>query len=122
VADEGASILLVEDDPSLRLMCRVNLELEQFRVREAATLEDARKAVAEERPAMVFLDVHLGQVASDGLLDELRAAGIPVVLVSGSADVDQYRERATEVLTKPFEPRDLVDAAKRLSSATLSPP
>src|SRR5437868_2699156 len=54
-----ASVLVVEDDASLRLLCRLNLELEQFRVREAATLAEARAAVAEERPGMVFLDVHL---------------------------------------------------------------
>src|SRR5215470_15201236 len=36
---EQASVLVVEDDPGLRLLARVNLELDQFSVREAATLE-----------------------------------------------------------------------------------
>jgi hypothetical protein len=48
------------------------------------------------------------------LLDELRLAGIPVVLVSGTADVSHYLDRATEVLGKPFEPQALVEAARRL--------
>jgi DNA-binding NtrC family response regulator len=113
--NEQSSVLLVEDDPSLRLLCRVNLELDQFDVREAATIEAARAAVEERRPDVVFLDVHLDGVASDELLDELRGSGIPVVVVSGSADVDEYRGRAVEVLGKPFEPRDLVAAAKRHS-------
>jgi DNA-binding NtrC family response regulator len=108
-------ILVVEDDPSLRLLCRVNLELEQYEVREAATIEAARKAVAAERPALVFLDVHLGEAASDELLDELLHQGIRVVLVSGSADISHYVDRATEVLGKPFEPHALVDAARRLA-------
>ena len=69
-------MLVVEDDPSLRLLCRVNLELEQFRVREAATIEAARAAIDEGRPDVVLLDVHLGGVASDELL-ELRASGHP---------------------------------------------
>ena len=56
---QQASVLVVEDDPSLRLLARVNLELERFRVREAGTLEEARAAVAAEAPALVFLDVHL---------------------------------------------------------------
>jgi DNA-binding NtrC family response regulator len=109
----GASILVVEDDASLRLVCRVNLELENFTVREADGLDEARAAVAEERPALVFLDLHLGGGASDGLLDELREAGIPVVLVSGTVDVTEYRDRATAVLPKPFDPADLVAAAHR---------
>lgn len=104
---------MVEDDPSLRLLSRVNLELEQFRVREAGTLEEARAAVASERPAMVFLDVHLHGEATDVLLDELRAAGIPVVIVTGTADITQYRDRADAVLGKPFEPTALVEAARR---------
>ena len=112
---ETASILVVEDDAALRMICRVNLELDRFRVREAATLAEAREAVAEERPALVFLDLHLGPGASDALLDELRADGIPVVLVSGTADVSDYAARATAVMPKPFDPAELVAAAHRHS-------
>jgi len=110
---QQASVLVVEDDASLRLLARVNLELEQFRVREAGTLDEAREAVAAERPSLVFLDVHLHGVATDVLLDELRRAGIPVVVVTGTADITQYRDRADQVLSKPFEPSALVAAARR---------
>lgn len=106
-------MLVVEDDASLRLLARVNLELERFRVREAGTLEEARAAVASEPPALVFLDVHLHGESTDGLLDELRQAGIPVVVVTGTADITQYRDRADQVLGKPFEPSALVSAARR---------
>ncbi len=112
----GASILLVEDDPSLRLVCRVNLELDNFRVREAAGIEEARAAVSVERPALVFLDLHLGRGASDGLLDDLRADGIPVVLVSGTVGVTEYEGRATAVMPKPFDPADLVAAARQYAA------
>ena len=109
----GASILVVEDDASLRLVCRVNLELESFRVREAEGIAEARAAVAADRPDLVFLDLHLGTEASDGFLEELRADGIPVVLVSGTADVTEYEGRATAVIPKPFDPAELVAAAHR---------
>jgi DNA-binding NtrC family response regulator len=122
VTEGSTLILVVEDDPSLRLLYRVNLDLEGYRIAEAATVEAAREAVGSERPALVFLDVHLGETASDTLLDELRSAGIPVVLVSGTADVEHYRGRATEVMRKPFEPQELVGAARRLTSARLSAP
>jgi DNA-binding response OmpR family regulator len=106
-------VLVVEDDDSLRLLCRLNLELEQFEVSEAATLADARAAVAADRPGLVFLDVHLHGQETDPLLEELRSAGIPVVIVTGSADINQYRGRADEVLGKPFEPEALIAAARR---------
>ncbi len=111
----SGSILLVEDDAALRLVCRVNLELEGFPVREATGLDEARTAVAAERPSLVFLDLHLGSGASDELLDELRADGIPVVLVSGTVDVSGYDGRATAVMAKPFDPDELVAAARRYS-------
>jgi DNA-binding response OmpR family regulator len=111
----GGSILLVEDDEALRLVCRVNLELEGFPVLEAADLVEARTAVAVERPSLVFLDLHLGAGASDALLDELRADGIPVVLVSGTVDVSGYEGRASAVMPKPFDPAELVAAARRYS-------
>jgi two-component system phosphate regulon response regulator PhoB len=104
---------VVEDDESLRLLCRLTLEFEQLAVRAAATLDEARGAVAAERPDVVLLDVHLEGQSADGLLDELRGAGIPVVLVTGDADLDRYRDRADGVLAKPFEPAELVAAARQ---------
>ena len=109
----GASILLVEDDVSLRFLARVNLELEGFHVREAASVDEARAALAEERPGGVFLDVRLGGELSDALLEELSAGGIPVVLVSGADDLAAHGEGAAEVLSKPYLPEQLVSAARR---------
>jgi two-component system nitrogen regulation response regulator NtrX len=114
----SGSILVVEDDAALRLVCRVNLELEGFVVREAGATDEARAAVAAERPALVFLDLHLAGGASDGLLDELRSAGIPVVLVSGTVDLRAYEDRADAVLPKPFDPAELVATARRHTSAS----
>ena len=41
------------------------------------------------------------------------ADGIPVVLVSGTVDVTEYEGRATAVMPKPFDPAELVAAARR---------
>jgi two-component system KDP operon response regulator KdpE len=112
----GPLILVVEDDASLRLLCRFNLELDGFRVVEAATLDAARDAVGAERPALVVLDLRLGTGESGELLDELRATAIPVVLLSGVADLESYRERADDVLAKPFAPADLSAVARRLAN------
>jgi DNA-binding response OmpR family regulator len=112
----GPLILVAEDDPSLRLLCRVNLELEGFSVEEADTVDAAREAVAAARPALVVLDLLLGPDESGDLLDELRADAIPVVLLSGVDDVDRFGDRADAVMRKPFEPVALSDVAKRLTN------
>lgn len=111
----AARVLVVDDDLSLRLLCRVNLELDGFAVREAATIAEADAAVAAERPDVVLLDVHLQQEDTRELLDRLRAAGIPVALVTGSAELDDFADVADAVLGKPFEPRALVETARRLA-------
>jgi DNA-binding response OmpR family regulator len=111
----GVKVLVVDDDLSMRMLCRVNLELDGFVVREAATIAAADAAVAEERPDVVLLDVHLGQDDTRELLERLRAAGIPVALVTGSADLDDYRGAADALLGKPFEPQTLVETARRLA-------
>ncbi len=102
----AASVLVVDDDLSLRLLCRVNLELDGFSVREAATLAEAEAALADERPDVVLLDMHLQQDDARQLLDQLRGAGIPVALVTGSVDLAEYAGAADEVLGKPFEPQE----------------
>jgi DNA-binding response OmpR family regulator len=113
--DPVACALVVDDDPALRMLCRVNLQIEGFAVREAATVEEAEAALADERPDVVLLDVHLNAEQTTGLLERLRSNGIPVVLVTGSVDIDDYRDRADAVLAKPFDPRALVEVAQRLA-------
>ena len=115
VGEAGPSILVVEDDASLRMVCRVTLELEGFDVGEAETVASARAAVAARRPSLVFLDLHLGGNPADHLLDELRDAGIAVVIVSGASELDVYAERASAVIVKPFDPATLVAAARRFA-------
>jgi DNA-binding NtrC family response regulator len=99
-------VLVVDDEPSLRLLCRVNLELEGYRVREAGTLADARAELEREAPDVILLDIHVG--ADDGLelLDTVEALDLPVrvVLLSGTSDVGPaLRARVAGVLGKPFE-------------------
>jgi DNA-binding response OmpR family regulator len=110
-----ATALVVEDDAALRMLVRVNLELDGFAVREAATLQDAVDAVQAERPDVVLLDMHLGGEESTPLLHRLRAAGIPVAVVTGSVDANEYSGIADAVLTKPFVPASLVEIARRLA-------
>jgi DNA-binding response OmpR family regulator len=84
-------------------------------VREAATVAQAEAALAESRPDVVLLDVHLGGERTNDLLASLRGAKIPVVLVTGSVDIAEYRDQADAVLGKPFVPQTLVETARRLA-------
>jgi DNA-binding response OmpR family regulator len=115
MAASVAKALVVDDDAALRLLLRVNLELDGFSVREAATVVEAESAVRAERPDVVLLDVHLGGEQTFALLDQFRGDGIAVALVTGSVDVELYRDRADAIVPKPFDPRELVKIARRLA-------
>lgn len=125
-AGKGVStrVLVVDDEPSIRLLCRVNLELDGHEVVESATLAEAREHLAEEQFDVVLLDVHLGFENSAELVDECHARepSLPVVLVTGSPDaLFEHAPAADAVLPKPFEPQALLDAVRGLAGAGVRP-
>jgi DNA-binding response OmpR family regulator len=117
-----ATVLVVEDDPALRLLCTVNLELEGHRVLEAPTIGAARQHLDAEPIDVVLLDVHVAGETGYDLIDPIRNSGsTPIVLMSGTAEVTQAdRERVDAVLSKPFEPEDLAMLVSRFSQARAS--
>jgi two-component system, NtrC family, response regulator AlgB len=112
-----ATVLVVEDDPALRLLCSVNLELEGHRVLEAPTVGAARGHLDAEDIDVVFLDVHIGGESGYDLIEPIRSQGeTPIVLMSGTAEVTAAdRKRVDAVLSKPFEPEDLAMLVSRFS-------
>lgn len=96
------AILVVEDDPSVRLLCRINLELEGFEVIEARSLAEARAAAGAQPLAGVLLDLHVGNEDGRTLLAELRGLEppVPVALLTGA--VDAGAEGGVPLLAKPF--------------------
>jgi DNA-binding NtrC family response regulator len=104
------SVLVVDDAAAIRLLCRVNLELDGHRALEAASLDEARDALAQEEVSLVLLDVHVGPADGLDLLDEIRRdyPEVAVALLTGSTDVDRARAHGPDaVLGKPFELEDL---------------
>ncbi|MDE3025759.1 MAG: response regulator [Acidobacteriota bacterium] len=116
---ERPAVLVVEDEPSLRLLCRINLELEGFEVVEAATLAEARAAVASRAPEVVLLDLRIGSESGADLIGELRGRTPPVrvALVSGSASLGSGAEGLADAyLPKPYSIEDLLSTVKSLAA------
>ena len=108
----GPTVLIVEDDPSLRLLCRVNLELEGYNVLEAETLAQAIELVAGEPIDVVLLDLHVGEDLGLGLLPYLRESrpDAAVCLLSGTTENDPVQlEGVHAFIRKPFELEDLTE-------------
>src|SRR5205085_11224829 len=117
-----ATVLVVDDDASMRLLCRVNLELEGYRVLEAHTVETARELLAGEPVRVVLLDVHVGPGDGRELLRDVRTTrpDVAVAFMTGSADVDELAEvKADGVLPKPFSLTELTGLVARLATGTV---
>ena len=118
VKQQAPTILIVDDDASLRLLCRVNLELDGYRVLEAPSVADAEEAVAEGEIDLFLLDIHVG--ADDGveLMRSLRRRehAAAVVLFTGSARLDAATmAEADGIVPKPFRLEQLLDVVRRLA-------
>jgi DNA-binding response OmpR family regulator len=115
----GATILVVEDDPALRMLCRVNLELERYRVLEADTMDRAIQLVESEPIDVVLLDLHVGDRYGLELLPILREQRpeAAVCVLSGTSEADPPQDEGVSAfIRKPFELHELTGTVERLRS------
>ena len=112
-------MLVVDDDPSIRLLCRVNLELDGYRVLDVGTLGEAREVLEAERVDALLLDVHVGGDDGYTLLDELRGADpqVPAALLTGTVEIDPRGAHAKAVLRKPFTIEELAETVCKLTGS-----
>ena len=111
------TVLVVDDDRSIRFLCRVNLELEGWTVREAGTLAQARRELEERPVEVVLLDLHVGSERGLDFLDELRRdhPTVSVALLTGSVETSSADDvGADAVIAKPFTLEHLVETVRGL--------
>jgi DNA-binding NtrC family response regulator len=109
-------VLVIDDEPAIRLLCRVNLELDGYEVWEAGSIDEARVKLAGGVD-VVLLDMHIGNERGDVLLDELVEREIPVAIVTGSTDLEAIAGTAANaVLGKPFTIEELESTVARLAA------
>jgi two-component system response regulator HydG len=121
-ADIGTTVLVVEDDSSLRLLCRLNLELEHYHVLEAGTLTRAEELIATERIDVVLLDLHVAGRHGTELLPLIKAEQprASICLLSGTSETDPpLQEGVDAFVRKPFDIEDLNSTVRRLSTLAL---
>jgi CheY-like chemotaxis protein len=113
----GGAVLLVEDDPSMQLLCRVNLELSGFEVVAASTGTEALRLAETAGPFdLVLLDVMLPDLGGFDVAERLHETAatvdVPIVFLSARvspADVARGRSAgAIDYVPKPFDPTAFV--------------
>ena len=92
----GELILVVEDNDNNRMLVRDVLQASGYRVVEASSAEDGLRLAAEQRPALILMDIQLPGMNGMAALQRLRAdpatRAIPVIAVTASAMTQDRRQ------------------------------
>ncbi len=121
------TVLVVDDDPSVRTLLEMVLTAEGFIVRCASNGDRALEMVAEDRPDVLLVDVMMpgldGRALTRQLRDDPATADLPVVICSALADDPEQWEAwasgANSFVPKPFDIDTLVTELADAYGATL---
>jgi CheY-like chemotaxis protein len=106
--------LVVDDEPSIRALLQVTLQLEGYEVVTAEDGLSALRLAATRRPDVITLDLMMPGMDGWEVARRLEGSGIPLVVISGKApaelDHEPDRHLASAVLGKPFDSAELLRA------------
>ena len=107
-------VLIVEDDASVGELCRLILEDEGFSCALARTVISARESIAAGVIDLLLADVVLpGGATGRDLADEMEAAGVPVLYMSGNYEaLCDLTAAGLAHLRKPFRVPELISSVR----------
>jgi diguanylate cyclase (GGDEF)-like protein/PAS domain S-box-containing protein len=108
--EESLRILLVDDDPTIRLVIRAALESAGMAVTDAATGEEALQCFQQETPDLILLDIVMpgmdGFTTCAALRGMAGGSRIPILIMTGLDDAESiakaYEQGATDFIAKPL--------------------
>ncbi len=114
-------ILVIDDNPDIRLLVSTILKDQNFEVRTAANYDQAVFEINKKLPDLAIIDIKLDRIDKDGI-DLLKLVAkknklIPVIMISGHATVaiavEATRLGAYEFIEKPFSKEKILNYVKR---------
>jgi len=121
-----ARVLVIDDEPDVLMLCRVNLEHAGHEVLVAPDGESGIELARTARPDVIVLDIMLPQMDGfdvlEGLAGHAETCDVPVIVLSAKArredKVRGLRAGAIDYMTKPFTPASLAADVSRLDGMT----
>ena len=113
----NGTILVVDDEPSIRRICTLYLKNKGLRVQTLEDADDIVGLVTQQKPDVIVLDLNMpgldGFAAAQRLKDCYSTSDIPILVLSGRQDLaDKWNAMvdcgADDYITKPFDPEELV--------------
>jgi DNA-binding response OmpR family regulator len=111
------TVLVIDDDPVILELLRVNFEIEGFDVICATDGEEGLKRAQADHPDVVISDIMMPRRDGLQLLNDLKSdpetENLPVILLSAKAQRNEVQQGldmgADDYITKPFDPLELID-------------
>ncbi|UFS72195.1 response regulator [Geomonas sp. RF6] len=114
---EKDRILIVDDEPDIALILKLQLEDAGFDTLWARDGVEALEALAAHPFSLIMLDIKMPRMDGMEVLDRIQGGEIPVVMMTahGSEDiaVDAMKKGAVDYISKPFSDDDLLQKVKR---------
>lgn len=120
-------VLIVDDNPDILLLLETNLRRAGFGIVKASDGEMALRAIEEEPPDVVLLDLMMPVLDGWGVMERLagRPSAPPVIIISAAtsqSNVDRaYAMGAVGYITKPFILTEMIDRLREVLMATAGP-
>ncbi len=119
MSTDGASIVIIDDEPPIQKLIRVTLRAHGFMVSEASTGQDGIVKVSTFRPDLVILDLGLPDLDGVDVLSRIRSwSQVPIIILTAR---DQEGEKikaldagADDYVTKPFSMGELMARIRAL--------
>ncbi|ABD83093.1 phosphate regulon transcriptional regulator PhoB [Saccharophagus degradans] len=120
------TILVVDDEPPIRDMLRVALEMAEYAVLEAGDAQQAHSLIVDKKPDLILLDWMLPGTSGIELARRLKrdevTSEIPIIMLTAKGEEDNKVQGlevgADDYITKPFSPRELVARLKAVLRRT----
>ncbi len=115
-------ILVVEDDPDLRTIVRLQLGSQGYEIKEAINGAEGYQAIQKEIPDCVILDLMMPVMDGFGFLKRVRSAmslqDVPILILTASEDernrIRGFQYQADGYMSKPYDLQELTEEVERL--------
>lgn len=116
---QSARILVVDDEPSVRVMLEAALRAQGYRVKTASSGLEARRVLSQDEYDVMLLDLRLGDVDGIDILQEAKARwpALEVILLTAHGSINSaimaLRHGAFDYLLKPAQVHDIRERVER---------
>jgi two-component system, OmpR family, KDP operon response regulator KdpE len=113
MSQNATTVVVVDDEASIRRFLRASLAVEGFRVLEAVSAKEALRTITQERPDLILLDLGLPDGDGVDVIREVRGwTAVPIIVLSARGEEQSkilaLDAGADDYLTKPFSVGELL--------------